>query len=76
MYLADMYKEGVIHPESLTFDWNQWWGAYLQNKIGMWYHQPRRLSEMNGSLKKAGSHERQDVAHRPAQGTVRTGDLR
>jgi putative aldouronate transport system substrate-binding protein len=54
MYLADMYKEGVIHPESLTFDWNQWWGAYLQNKIGMWYHQPRRLSEMNNSLMKAG----------------------
>jgi ABC-type glycerol-3-phosphate transport system substrate-binding protein len=54
MYLADMYKEGVIHPESLTFDWNQWWNNYLQNKIGMWYHQPRRLSEMNASLKKAG----------------------
>lgn len=54
MYLASMYEEGVIHPESLTFDWNQWWGAYLQNKIGMWYHQPRRLSEMNGALKKAG----------------------
>jgi ABC-type glycerol-3-phosphate transport system substrate-binding protein len=54
MYLADMYEEGVIHPESLTFDWNQWWAAYLQNKIGMWYHQPRRLSEMNSALKKAG----------------------
>ena len=54
MNLADMYKEGVIHPESLTLDWNQWWGLYLQNKIGMWYHQPRRLSEMNNSLKKAG----------------------
>ena len=53
-YLADMYAEGVLHPESLTFDWNQWWNAYLQNKIGMWYHQPRRLSEMNNSLKKAG----------------------
>lgn len=52
--LADMYREGVIHPESLTFDWNQWWGAYLQNKVGMWYHQPRRLSEMNNSLMKAG----------------------
>ena len=54
MYLADMYEEGVIHPESLTFDWNQWWSAYLQNKIGLWYHQPRRLTEMNNSLKKAG----------------------
>jgi putative aldouronate transport system substrate-binding protein len=54
MNLADMYAEGVIHPESLTFDWNQWWNAYLQNKIGMWYHQPRRLSAMNGALKKAG----------------------
>jgi putative aldouronate transport system substrate-binding protein len=54
MYLADMYKEGVIHPESLTFDWNQWWTNYLQNKIGMWYHQPRRLSEMNSALQKAG----------------------
>jgi ABC-type glycerol-3-phosphate transport system substrate-binding protein len=54
MNLADMYKEGVIHPESLTFDWNQWWAAYLQNKIGMWYHQPRRLTEMNNSLQKAG----------------------
>ena len=52
--LADMYQEGVIHPESLTFDWNQWWSAYLQNKVGMWYHQPRRLSEMNNSLMKAG----------------------
>jgi len=49
-----MYEEGVIHPESLTFDWNQWWSTYLQNKIGMWYHQPRRLSEMNNSLNKAG----------------------
>jgi len=54
MYLADMYEEGVIHPESLTFDWNQWWSAYLQNKIGMWYHMPRRLTEMNASLLKAG----------------------
>jgi putative aldouronate transport system substrate-binding protein len=54
MNLADMYQEGVIHPESLTFDWNQWWSAYLQNKVGMWYHQPRRLSEMNNSLMKAG----------------------
>jgi ABC-type glycerol-3-phosphate transport system substrate-binding protein len=54
MNLADMYKEGVIHPESLTFDWNQWWTAYLQNKVGMWYHQPRRLTEMNASLKQAG----------------------
>ena len=54
MNLADMYAEGVIHPESLTFDWSQWWNSYLQNKIGMWYHQPRRLSAMNGALNKAG----------------------
>lgn len=52
--LASWYKEGIIHPESLTLDWNQWWNLYLQNKVGMWYHQPRRLSEMNNSLKKAG----------------------
>ncbi len=52
--LASWYKEGLIDPESLTFDWNQWWNKYLQNKVGMWYHQPRRLSEMNGALKKAG----------------------
>lgn len=52
--LASWYKEGIIHPESLTLDWNQWWNLYLQNKVGMWYHQPRRLSEMNSSLKKAG----------------------
>ncbi|UCF97873.1 MAG: extracellular solute-binding protein [Spirochaetaceae bacterium] len=54
MNLADMYAEGVIHPESLTFDWNQWWNAYLQNKIGMWYHQPQRLTAMNGALVQAG----------------------
>jgi len=52
--LASWYKEGIIHPESLTLDWNQWWNLYLQNKVGMWYHQPRRLSEMNSSLRKAG----------------------
>jgi ABC-type glycerol-3-phosphate transport system substrate-binding protein len=54
MNLASWYKEGLIHPESLTFDWNQWWAAYLQNKVGMWYHQPRRLSEMNNALQKSG----------------------
>ncbi|MCK4827434.1 extracellular solute-binding protein [bacterium] len=52
--LASWYEEGIIHPESLTLDWNQWWNLYLQNKVGMWYHQPRRLSEMNNSLRKAG----------------------
>lgn len=52
--LASWYEEGIIHPESLTLDWNQWWNLYLQNKVGMWYHQPRRLSEMNSSLRKAG----------------------
>lgn len=54
MNLASWYEEGIIHPESLTLDWGQWWNLYLQNKVGMWYHQPRRLSEMNSSLRKAG----------------------
>jgi putative aldouronate transport system substrate-binding protein len=54
VYLAGWYKEGIVHPDSLTFDWNGWWAAYLQNKVGMWYHQPRRLSEMNSALKQAG----------------------
>ena len=54
MNLAAWYKEGLIHPESLTLDWNQWWNLYLQNKVGMWYHQPRRLSEMNNALHKSG----------------------
>lgn len=54
MNLASWYKEGLIHPESLTLDWNQWWNLYLQNKVGMWYHQPRRLSEMNSALRHAG----------------------
>lgn len=52
--LASWYKEGLIAPESLTYDWNNWWAQYLQNKIGMWYHQPARLPEMNATLKKAG----------------------
>jgi ABC-type glycerol-3-phosphate transport system substrate-binding protein len=52
--LAAWYKEGLIHPESLTFDFNRWWAQYLQNKIGMWYHQPRRLTEMNNALIQAG----------------------
>jgi len=52
--LASWYKEGLIQPESLTLDWNQWYNLYLQNKVGMWYHQPRRLSEMNNSLRKSG----------------------
>jgi len=52
--LASWYKEGLIAPESLTYDWNNWWAQYLQNKVGMWYHQPTRLPEMNATLKKAG----------------------
>ena len=52
--LASWYKEGLIAPESLTYDWNNWWAQYLQNKIGMWYHQPGRLPELNATLKKAG----------------------
>jgi putative aldouronate transport system substrate-binding protein len=52
--LASWYKDGLIDPESLTYDWNNWWAKYLQNKIGMWYHQPARLPEMNATLKKAG----------------------
>jgi hypothetical protein len=52
--LASWYKEGLIAPESLTYDWNNWWAQYLQNKIGMWYHQPARLPELNATLKKAG----------------------
>jgi putative aldouronate transport system substrate-binding protein len=55
--LANWYKEGLVHPESLTWEWNEWWAAYLQNKIGIWYHQPRRLSEMNSALQKAGIKE-------------------
>ena len=52
--LASWYAEGLIAPESLTYDWNNWWAQYLQNKVGMWYHQPARLPELNGTLKKAG----------------------
>jgi ABC-type glycerol-3-phosphate transport system substrate-binding protein len=52
--LASWYKEGLIAPESLTYDWPNWWAQYLQNRIGMWYHQPARLPEMNATLKKAG----------------------
>ncbi len=52
--LASWYAEGLIAPESLTYDWNNWWAQYLQNKIGMWYHQPARLPELNATLKKAG----------------------
>jgi len=54
MELASWYKEGLIHPESLTFGWNDWWNAYLRDSVGMWYHQPRRLSEMNTALRQAG----------------------
>jgi hypothetical protein len=52
--IASWYKEGLIDPESLTYDRNKWFNKYLQNKIGMWYDQPRRLAEMNRALKKAG----------------------
>jgi ABC-type glycerol-3-phosphate transport system substrate-binding protein len=52
--LASWYKEGLIDPESLTYDWNNWWAKYCQNRIGMWYHQPARLPELNATLKKAG----------------------
>ena len=52
--LASWYAEGIVHPESLTMDWAVWWNAYLQDSVGMWYHQPRRLSEMNNSLSRAG----------------------
>ncbi len=52
--LASWYEEGLIHPESLTFEWNDWWNAYLRDSVGMWYHQPRRLPEMNAALRQAG----------------------
>jgi len=52
--LASWYEEGLIQPESLTFEWNDWWNAYLRDTVGMWYHQPRRLPEMNSALRQAG----------------------
>ena len=54
MNLASWYKEGLIDPESLTYDWNNWYAKLLQSKFGMWYHQQGRLNEVNSSLVKAG----------------------
>ncbi len=53
--LASWYAEGLIDPQSLTYDWNNWYAQYQQSKIGMWYHEPGYvLPQVNAALKKSG----------------------
>ena len=71
--LGKWYKEGIIHPESITLDWPQWWGLYQQGKIGIWYHQPRRLASLNSALGKLGIPNARMSAIAPPKGPYGQG---
>jgi len=71
--MAEWYEEGIIHPESITLDWPQWWGLYQQGKIGIWYHQPKRLVALNSSLRRSGVENARMWAIAPPKGPYGQG---
>lgn len=49
---AMLYKEGLMDPESLTTNPNDWLNKIYTGKVGMFEHQPGQLNSFKTNLKK------------------------
>ncbi len=47
-----LYKEGLMDPESLTTNPNDWLNKIYSGKVGMFEHQPGQLHNFNSNLQK------------------------